>query len=243
MSKDDIFVTKQNHIVDFVFDEQVVAVFPDMIRRSVPGYETVIPMTGLMAAQHLKDGDSAYDLGCSLGATTLAILQRTDLADVNVIGVDNAPAMIEKARLQTTDPRARFECADLIEFDVADAKVVILNFVMQFLPLAARRPLLRRLRAQMRADGLLIVSEKIRQSDATLHTLFDTTHLAWKRANGYSELEVSQKRQALENVMRVDSEDDHQRRFKEAGFAQSTTWFRCLNWASFIAMPESPAGP
>tara|TARA_B100000963_G_scaffold186689_1_gene162343 strand:+ start:6347 stop:7078 length:732 start_codon:yes stop_codon:yes gene_type:complete len=242
MSRDELFSAKQNHIVDFVFDEQVVAVFPDMIRRSVPGYETVIPMTGLMAARHLTNNDVAYDLGCSLGATTLAILQQTDLAGVNVIGVDNAPAMIDKARSQVTDPRARFECADLTEFDVTDAKVVILNFVMQFLPLAARTPLLRRLRAQMRPDGLLIVSEKVRQPDPNLHERFDATHLAWKRANGYSDLEVSQKRQALENVMRVDTEEIHERRFREAGFTQSTTWFRCLNWASFIATSEPSTG-
>ena len=104
MTKDDIFATKQSQIVDFVFDEQVVAVFPDMIRRSVPGYETVIPMTGLMAARHLNDGDCAYDLGCSLGATSLAILQQTSLPNITVIGVDNAPAMIEQAQVQLTDP-------------------------------------------------------------------------------------------------------------------------------------------
>ncbi|MEC8045911.1 MAG: carboxy-S-adenosyl-L-methionine synthase CmoA, partial [Pseudomonadota bacterium] len=95
MSEDRIFNTKRAHIVDFAFDENVVAVFPDMIRRSVPGYETVVPLTGLMAARHLQHGDTAYDLGCSLGATTLAILQQVHHDDVRVIGVDNAPAMIE----------------------------------------------------------------------------------------------------------------------------------------------------
>lgn len=238
MSKDDIFATKQNQIVDFVFDEQVVAVFPDMIRRSVPGYETVIPMTGLMAARHLNDGDRAYDLGCSLGATTLAILQQTPLPNVTVVGVDNAPAMIEQAKVQLTDPRACFECADLNEFAVTDAKVVVLNFVMQFLAPAARLPLLKRLRSQMRSDGLLIVSEKTHQSDPDLQEFYDSTHLAWKRANGYSVTEVSQKRQSLENVMRVDSEEIHQQRFTEAGFAQTQVWFRCMNWASFVAKPE-----
>jgi tRNA (cmo5U34)-methyltransferase len=238
MSKDEIFATPQSQIVDFVFDEQVVAVFPNMIRRSVPGYETVIPMTGLMAARHLNDGDTAYDLGCSLGATTLAILQQTTSPNVSVIGVDNAPAMIAQARERLSDPRARFECADLTEFTVTDAKVVVLNFVMQFLPPAARLPLLQRLRSQMRSDGLLIVSEKTHQSDADLQKFYDSTHLAWKRANGYSELEVSQKRQSLEQVMIVDSEDIHNQRFSDAGFGHSQTWFRCMNWASFLVEPE-----
>ncbi|MEC7078223.1 MAG: methyltransferase domain-containing protein, partial [Pseudomonadota bacterium] len=137
MSEDRIFNTKRAHIVDFAFDENVVAVFPDMIRRSVPGYETVVPLTGLMAARHLQHGDTAYDLGCSLGATTLAILQQVHHDDVRVIGVDNAPAMIEQAQAQITDPRAQFICADLNEVAVSNAKVIVLNFVLQFLEPAA----------------------------------------------------------------------------------------------------------
>ena len=238
MSEDRIFNTKRAHIVDFAFDENVVAVFPDMIRRSVPGYETVVPLTGLMAARHLQHGDTAYDLGCSLGATTLAILQQVHHDDVRVIGVDNAPAMIEQAQAQITDPRAQFICADLNEVAVSNAKVIVLNFVLQFLEPAARLPLLKRLRSQMHPDGLLILSEKIRQDDSQRHEFFDATHLAWKRANGYSELEVSQKRQSLENVMRVDSEDIHLQRFADAGFTGVDQWFRCMNWASFVASPE-----
>ena len=191
MTKDDIFATKQSQIVDFVFDEQVVAVFPDMIRRSAPGYETVIPMTGLMAARHLNDGDCAYDLSCSLGATSLAILQQTSLRNITVIGVDNAPAMIEQAQVQLTDPRARFECADLTEFAVTDAKVLVLNFVMQFLAPAARLPLLK----DCARKCAVIAYDRVRkthQSDPHLQEFYDSTHLAWKRANGYSATEVSQ---------------------------------------------------
>ena len=242
MSRDQIFNTEQTHIVDFAFDEKVVAVFPDMIRRSVPGYETVIPITGLMAARHLNNGDSAYDLGCSLGATSLAILQQTQHSDITVVGVDNAPAMIHQAQTQITDPRAQFICADLNDIEVTNAKVIVLNFVLQFLAPEARLPLLQRLHSQMRHDGLLIVSEKVRHPEPTQHEYYDQTHLAWKRANGYSELEVSQKRQSLENVMRVDTEQTHQQRLADAGFANVDQWFRCMNWASFTATPERPLG-
>ena len=241
MSRDQIFSVKQPHIVDFAFDAKVAAVFPDMIRRSVPGYETVIPITGLMAARHLSDGDMAYDLGCSLGATTLAILQQTKLKSVHVVGIDNAPAMIEQARIQITDPRAQFVCADLNDVAVTDAKVIVLNFVLQFVAPEARLPLLQRLCTQMRTDGLLIVSEKVRHAEPVRHEFYDQTHLAWKRANGYSELEVSQKRQSLENVMRVDSEEIHQQRLAKAGFGDIAQWFRCMNWASFIARPTQLA--
>ncbi len=237
---DNVYVEKQQHIVDFAFNKDVVAVFPDMIRRSVPGYETIIPMTGLIAARHLGDQGTAYDLGCSLGASTLAILQQSPAANIRVVGVDNSSAMIEEAEKQIIDPRATFQCADLLSTSVQDAKVVVLNFVAQFLAPEERLALFTRLREEMHADGLLIVSEKVRNADAATQSVFDETHLNWKRANGYSEIEVSQKRQALENVMKVDTEEMQLQRFQEAGFNQSKQWFRCLNWASFLVYKKLP---
>ena len=194
-----------------------------------------------MAARHLQHGDTAYDLGCSLGATTLAILQQVHHGDVRVIGVDNAPAMIEQAQAQITDPRAQFICADLNEVAVSNAKVIVLNFVLQFLEPAARLPLLATSLTNAHRRPAHCLGE-IRQDDPQRHEFFDATHLAWKRANGYSELEVSQKRQSLENVMRVDSEDIHLQRFADAGFAGVDQWFRCMNWASFVASPEQQQG-
>jgi tRNA (cmo5U34)-methyltransferase len=112
-----------------------------------------------------------------------------------------------------------------------------MNWVLQFVPPAQRLSVLRRIRSTLAPDGLLIVSEKVRFDDARLHALFDETHLAWKRANGYSELEISGKREALENVMVIDSEPTHLERFDAAGFGNATAWFRCLNWISFLVRP------
>ena len=231
---DNVYLDKQQHIVDFAFNKDVVAVFPDMIRRSIPGYETIIPMTGLIAARHLGDEGTAYDLGCSLGASALAILQQSQASNIRVIGVDNSLAMIEEAKKQITDSRASFECADLLSTSIQGAKVVVLNFVAQFLEPQERLTLFTRLREEMHPDGLLIVSEKVRNADDSMQSVFDETHLNWKRANGYSEIEVSQKRQALENVMKVDTEEVQLQRFQDAGFTLSKQWFRCLNWASFL---------
>jgi len=232
--RDEVYRQAQDQIVDFAFTAEVAAVFPDMIRRSVPGYETLVPVTGLIAARHLGDAGVAYDLGCSLGASTLAILQQNSSPQVRVVGVDNAAAMISGARDAITDPRAEFVLTDLRDVDVTGAKVVVLNLVLQFLEVADRLTVLQNLRAQMAKDGLLIVSEKVAQADPWLHQIYDDHHLAWKQANGYSELEVAQKRSALENVMRVDTEQSHHERFRAAGFDRSVQWYRCMNWASFL---------
>ena len=239
--KDQVYRQPQSHIVDFAFTESVAEVFPDMIRRSVPGYDTIIPVTGLIAARHAGSTAKVVDLGCSLGATTQAVLAQSDATGLELIGIDNSEPMISRAIELNTDPRASFVLADVqsdaIDAHLEDAKVTILNFVLQFFEPATRLQTLQRIRQQMSPHGLLIVSEKVRHSDDAIHKLFDDTHLAWKRANGYSELEVAQKRSALENVMKVDDVATHQGRFREAGFSNVIQWYQCMNWASFLVHP------
>jgi tRNA (cmo5U34)-methyltransferase len=239
--RDQVFRDPQNQIVDFAFDEAVADVFPDMIRRSVPGYETVIPITGLLAARHLRQTPGApargYDLGCSLGATTLALLQQLGETSCEIIAVDNAPSMIERAQNRITDARVRFVCEDVRDLNLQPAGVIVLNYVLQFLPPDDRLALLRRIRQSLVPAGLLILSEKIRFDDPVDDAFYDAAHLDYKRANGYSELEISQKRTALENVMISDTESIHRARFRAAGFSRVRVWYRCLNWASFLASP------
>lgn len=235
--KDRVFAKSQEHIVDFAFNDDVVRVFPDMIRRSVPGYELIMPMGGLIAARHMGANGTAFDLGCSLGASSLALLSQCDSPSVRVIGVDNSAAMIKQAEENIGDPRLSFRCEDLMQSDVSGANVVMLNFVMQFLAPHQRADLLTQIANCMDPSGLLILSEKVRDEEPRKQAFYDSTHLAWKRANGYSELEVSQKRQALENVMHVESSQTHTARLRTAGFTDVVQWFHCMNWASFAASP------
>ena len=234
--QDRVFTQQKKHIVDFAFNEDVVDVFPDMIRRSVPGYELVIPMGGLMAARHMGKSGTAFDLGCSLGASSLALLSQCDSPRVRVIGVDSSAAMIAQAKRTIDDPRISFCCEDLLTSDVSGASVVMLNFVVQFRP-GASPDLTYSYRSANEPRWASILSEKVRNADPLLQTFYDSTHLAWKRANGYSELEVSQKRQALENVMRVETCESHVERLSEAGFNDVVRWFHCMNWVSFAASP------
>lgn len=239
--RDQVYSKPQSYIVDFAFNDAVVDVFPDMIRRSVPGYETIIPLSGLMAARHLGTQGRALDLGCSLGATTQAILAQTDAPDISIVGVDNSEPMISRARELNQDDRAEFIVADIqdaaLDQYTINTNVILLNFVLQFFEPLSRLTTLQTLRQTLADDGLLIVSEKITHSDPETHAFFDETHLAWKQANGYSALEVSQKRSALENVMRVDTAQTHLDRFAAAGFENVTLWYQCMNWASFIVRP------
>ena len=234
-STDRLFATAERHLVDFAFDEAVAAAFPDMIRRSVPGYETIVPLTGLIAAKHLRPGGRCYDLGCSLGATAHAVLAAIGQRPCEITAVDDSAAMLHRAQqLAGTEPRLQWRRADIRELAFESADVVILNYTLQFLPPEDRLPLLRRLRDCLNDGGVLLLSEKLDE-----HGYFADLHLDFKRANGYSELEIAGKRTALENVMRTDTEETHLARLRTAGFPTPRVWFRCLNWASFVASPES----
>ncbi len=233
--KDRVYASAHDQLVDFAFDEGVAAVFPDMIRRSVPGYELVVPMTGLMAAQHLNAGDHAYDLGCSLGASTLATLARLGDTPVRITAVDNAPAMLARAAENVPDPRVQFVEADVRTLAFEPARVMLSNWLLQFVPPEERASLLQRICKALQPGGCLLLSEKVRFDDTEAQRYFETIHHAFKRANGYSDLEVSQKRSALENVMIPDTEAQHIARLQAAGFTTIRVWYRCLNWVSIAA--------
>lgn len=238
----DRLFAKRKDLVDFVFDDGVAQVFPDMIRRSVPGYEAVVPLTGLIAAKHLPAGGRCYDLGCSLGAATHAVLRAVGDLPCEVVAVDDSAAMLRKARALRgktgRDKRIRWVRADVRDVALEDAAVVVLNYTLQFLPPEDRLPLLRRIREALTDSGVLVLAEKLAAGGCFQDGYFQDLHLRFKRANGYSDLEIAQKRDALENVMRIDSEDAHLERLRTAGFARAAVWFRCFNWGAFVAWPR-----
>ena len=222
--RDKVYAGKLPRVVDFVFDEHVAAVFPDMIRRSVPGYETVIALLGVIAEQHLSGDCTVYDLGCSLGASMLSVHSRITDPSVRFIGVDNSAPMLAQCRnnLQGVIDRKRFDLlhCDIRDVEVKDAGMVILNFTLQFLDPADRLGLLTRIHAGLKTGGVVVLSEKVAfQGPAEAH-LQRALHDRFKAANGYSELEIAQKRAALENVMLTDSPAVHRRRLRQAGFSQ-----------------------
>ena len=242
---DRLFAQPLDQVPDFVFNEDVAKVFPDMIKRSVPGYPTIVENLGVLAAQFAQPHSALYDLGCSLGAVTQALRRHVRADDCRVIAVDNSPAMVERcseylhaqdSMFQELLPVEVIE-ADILTLDLQPASLVALNFTLQFVAPEQRLELLTRIRQALLPGGALILSEKLRFEDAAEHELLGELHLAFKRANGYSELEIAQKRSAIENVMKPDSLEQHRERLLAAGFSKVVPWFQCLNFASLIALP------
>jgi len=227
---DGLYQSERGQIDPFAFDEAVTEVFPDMIRRSIPGYQSIIDITGLIAAKRLQPSTTCYDLGCSLGATTTSIVNAIGDRECKIVAIDSSAPMITTASANVVDPRVSFEHADIRDVKYADASFVVANFTLQFLPPEDRFPFLRNIHDGLTRDGVFLVSEKIDDGEE-----FAELHVEFKRDNGYSELEISQKRTALENVMKIDSQDVILARLNDAGFTHCRIWFRCLNWISILA--------
>ncbi len=242
-NKDAIYASPLDAIADFTFDETVAAVFPDMIQRSVPGYSTIIAMTGVLAGRYAQTDSHCYDLGCSLGASTLAMRQHIDQSGCIIIGIDNSTAMLDKCRQIIAGDNyptpVELRCADILDSDIENASVVTLNFTLQFIPQPKREDFLQRIFEGMRPGGILLLSEKILFEDQHLQTLNTELHHEFKRGNGYSDMEISQKRSAIENVLVSETIATHQQRLRAIGFKYIDVWFQCFNFASLVAIKGS----
>jgi len=241
VEKDKLFESLLMEPGDFVFDDRVVKVFPDMINRSVPGYGLVVPMIGILARRYAQDRSNLYDLGCSLGAVSLAMRSAVRAENARIYAIDNSPEMIARLREKLQANKAEGTLAvevlqqDILDAHIENASVVVLNFTLQFIDPEERRGLLRAIANGLRPGGVLVLSEKVRFEDSVEQDLQTSWHQDFKRAQGYSELEIARKRDALENVMKPDSLNRHHERLREAGFERSYQWFQGFNFISMVA--------
>jgi tRNA (cmo5U34)-methyltransferase len=170
----------------------------------------------------------------------LSIRRQIEQRSCKIIAIDNSEAMIQRCAenlsAYVSDTQVELVCGDIRDLKIVNASMVVLNFTLQFLPISDRDALINKIYQGLVPNGILVISEKLRFEDQTIQTLLDSHHLDFKRANGYSELEISQKRSAIENVMRPDTLLDHQTRAQQCGFKHFNTWFQCFNFASMVAI-------
>ncbi len=210
-----------------------------MIRRSVPGYGMTLSMMPLIAKRYAKPETCIYDLGCSLGAGLVSIAQNVP-DSTQLIGIDNSKPMLDRCQeaLKTALEPGRWTLrqADIQETPIENASIVLLNFTLQFIPIEQRLSLLKRIGQGLVPGGILLLSEKVRFEDENAQNDLFELHHDFKKAKGYSALEVSQKRAALENVLVPETIQAHRDRIASAGFDHCEVWLQCFNFASLLAI-------
>lgn len=248
MTRDRIYAGDETGDKPFRFDAGVASVFPDMLRRSIPGYAASLEAIASLAARYVTPGSRCYDLGCSLGAATLAMRAGIAAPDCRIVAVDNAPAMIERCReiVAAADPGAHGTVVDIREADlrdvsIEDASMVVMNYTLQFLDPVDRDSIVQRIFDGLRPGGLFVLSEKVVDEDPHMEELLVDLHHEHKRRNDYSQLEISRKRAALENVLLPETVAAHRQRLARAGFAHTAVWLRYFNFVSIVAI-RKPRG-
>lgn len=243
--RDNIYANPRDIIERFAFDEAVAEVFPDMIQRSVPGYAHIIEMTGIFAGRYALPDSNIYDLGCSLGAATLSMGHFLQGQPVKLLAIDNSAAMIKRCRellaKSSSDLHPKIIQDDIRNIKIENASVVVLNFTLQFLPPLERPRLIENIFRGLLPGGVLLLAEKIAFEHQQVNQQMIDLHHEFKKLNGYSDLEISQKRSALENVLIPETIVGHLDRLRKAGFGSAHPWFRSLNFAAFLAI-KTPAG-
>ncbi len=241
--KDRVFAEKQTSVSPFRFNEKVARVFDDMLVRSVPFYAEALKQEARMAQRYYRPGTRIYDLGCSHGNFGLLLFEVFGDASFNVTAVDNSRPMIEKyaARLDAYHSHRRqrhihLVCADMQDIKLENASVVVLNLTLQFLTPKKREMMIQTIYEGLCPGGILLITEKTVNPNAELAQMEQDVYCQFKRENGYSELEISQKRDALEKVLIPDAMETHENRILSAGFSTFNVWLKWFNFASMMAI-------
>ena len=212
-----------------------------MINRSVRGYAAVVAMACVLAAQHARPDSTIYDLGCSWGASLLSAARKVDYPSCQLSGIENSEAMLKRARLnfqeQLSDQRVVLQASDIMDIQLENASVVILNYTLQFVPIKHRETLLRRIRSAMQPGDVLILSEKLTLPDPQLNDYLIELHHNFKRQQGYSDIAISHKRQALQDVMIPETRPQHVEPFHPVAFRRCHISLHCLTFPSLLAIP------
>ncbi len=219
----------------FEFDESVASVFDDMLDRSIPLYEQSIDFIANLIAKLYPQNAVVTDLGCSTANTLLAIHKKNP--NIELFGFDNSQAMLERARKKALGYGAdiNLQNADILSLELPKSNVVIANYMLQFIRPIKRDSFVKKIYNSLDEDGYFIFSEKIIYSDKILHKITIDLYLEFKKSQGYSEFEIAQKREALENVLVPYTEEENKKMICDAGFKDVQTLIKWGNFTTFIA--------
>lgn len=238
--QDNLYKKPLAAIKPFSFDEKVADVFPDMIARSVPGYHATLQAVATVTRSYAQKFSNLYDLGCSLGAATAAMAQQVSHEQCQIIAVDNSAAMIARCKKQfardSVLKHVQLYDQDIQTLSIENASVVILHYTLQFIPLEQRAELLKNIYNGLRPNGILLLAEKFSFEDPIEASLLQTLHEQFKRLHGYDDMEIAQKRQAIENVLVPETINTHQQRLRDSGFATSYLLTKHINFGCLLAI-------
>lgn len=240
--KDNVFDENGNGPVPFEFNETVAVCFDDMVKRSVPLYNEAIRLQCELARKYYRKDTTIYDLGCSNGNFGISFLERPDVKDFKIIAVDNSQPMTEiyQKRLNSRNHNNRIDvlCSDVNSIEIKDASVVVMNLTLQFVEKEKREELINKIYEGLVPGGIFLLTEKVFNKDILFENIQREIYYDFKKKNGYSELEINKKREALDNILVPETIEEHITRLKKTGFDMVDIYLKWFQFTSFIAKKD-----
>ena len=234
MQEDKVFTQKISK--KFEFDQAVASVFDDMLSRSVPFYDEVRKLIIALILSEQEEGKKVLDLGSSTAKFLLDLHSKMDVK-MQLKGLDNSQAMLDRAeqKCQAFGAGIDLELADMLTYDYRQEDIIVANYTLQFIRPMQRVELVKKLYNALNDDGLFIFSEKVVFADKKLDKDLIDIYYAYKKEQGYSEYEIAQKREALENVLIPFTIEENIQMCKDAGFKNVDTVFQWSNFVTFVS--------
>lgn len=220
----------------FEFDEAVASVFDDMLSRSVPFYDEVRKLIISIILAEQGEGKRLLDLGSSTAKFLLDLDSKLS-TKMYLKGIDNSQAMLDRARQKCHAFGADIdlELADMLEYPFGGDDIIVANYTLQFIRPMQRPELVQKIYDGLNEEGMFIFSEKVVFEDKRLDKQLIDIYYTYKKEQGYSEYEIAQKREALENVLIPFTIEENIKMCQKAGFTQISTLFQWGNFVTFIA--------
>jgi len=243
MDKKDKIFLDTTAVSTFEFNETVASVFDDMITRSVPLYREIILQQARLTSAFYREGTKIYDLGCSTGNFTAALISEMGEREFNLIAVDNSPPMLEYFNKRISGfighSRVKPVLSDIMDIKFEKSSVIVANLTLQFIPVAQRGKIIKKIYDSLIPGGIFLITEKTVNPDGKLASLQQEFYYRLKEENGYSKIEITRKREALENILIPETVEAHIKRLKAAGFHAIEIWLKWFHFAAFLCRKDS----
>lgn len=224
----------------WTFDAEVADVFSDMLKRSIPNYEIMRELVFDIAVRTTPADSYVVDLGCSNGESLAPLVRH--LGERNrYIGVDASEPMVaaarERFREEINKNLVEIQQLDLrVDYPKVNAGVTLSILTLQFVPINYRQLLCHKIYASTLQRGVFLLVEKVIGETDHIDNLMIRWYEEKKARSGYSSLEIAEKRKSLEGVLVPLKPSWNLQLLREAGFRKIDCFWRCMNFAGWIAV-------
>lgn len=221
----------------WVFDDEVAQCFDEMLKRSIPNYETMRELVYNVGRHYVKDGAAVMDIGCSNGNAALPFVKTFNnqfiLCDVSESFLDLCrKGFKEHKNVQIINHDLRNGVPDV------QSCLILSILTIQFTPIEYRQKVINSVYEHLQPGGAFIFVEKLLGTTYDIDSVLVDEYYELKRENQYTQEQIHAKRKSLEGVLVPITESWNVDLLRSAGFKKIDCFWRYLNFAGYLAVKE-----